>query len=310
MNEINLAQFDLNLLTVMNVLLEEKSVTRAAKRLHRTQSAISHALGRLREGLRDPVLMRMGNGLEPTPKARRLAGEVSRVLRHVSRILNEEGTFEASTTARLFTLSGPDFVASRLSALCSEMTQRAPRASLEVLSPRSGMLREVAEGLVDLAVAPTQENTPDGLKHEPLGAFDWAVFARRQHPARRHWNLQTWARYPHIGIRTPSAGESPVDAAAAALKLKRHIGIYLPHFLMAPPLLSKSHLLMTVPRMALEDVARPHGLVMLPCPLKLKPIRLSLYWSALLENDAACAWFRMLVHSTLVAPQGRRGDPP
>ena len=96
---------------VLDVLLQERNVTRAAKRLHRTQSATSHALGRLREQLGDPILVRVGGEMRPTPKAERLAGEVSRILRTIGRVLAQEGAFDPATTDRVFTLAGPDFVA-------------------------------------------------------------------------------------------------------------------------------------------------------------------------------------------------------
>ena len=100
MREIDIASTDLNLLVVLDVLIQERNVTRAAKRLHRTQSATSHALGRLREQLGDPILVRVGGEMRPTPKAERLAGEVSRILRTIGRVLAQESAFEPATTDR------------------------------------------------------------------------------------------------------------------------------------------------------------------------------------------------------------------
>lgn len=292
MRDIDIASTDLNLLVVLDVLLQERNVTRAAKRLHRTQSATSHALGRLREQLGDPILVRVGGEMRPTPKAERLAGEVSRILRTIGRVLAQESAFEPATTDRVFTLAGPDFVAATLPVLLAHMVRATPFAGLELVPAGPGMLRDVADGRVDVAVAPSSVPKADGLCRAALVALDWAVYARSDHPAVRAWNAKAWAAYPHVRVRTSSGGESPVDVAARAQRLSRRTGPYLPHFLLAPPLLARTDLLMTVPRAVLADVAPRFGLVALPCPVKLAPIELSMFWSAQLDRDPAIVWFR------------------
>ncbi|MFO0667468.1 MAG: LysR family transcriptional regulator [Polyangiaceae bacterium] len=122
MHTIDVAATDLNLLVVLDVLLQERNVTRAAKRLHRTQSATSHALGRLREQLGDPILVRVGGEMRPTPKAERLAGEVSRILRTISRVLAHEGAFDPHDGPRVHA-RGP--------RLCRRDVARAPRPDVE-----------------------------------------------------------------------------------------------------------------------------------------------------------------------------------
>lgn len=292
MHTIDVTKTDLNLLVVLDVLLQERNVTRAAKRLHRTQSATSHALGRLREQLGDPILVRVGGEMRPTPKAERLAEEVSRLLRTIGRVLAQEGAFDPATTDRVFTLAGPDFVAATLPALLARMATSTPSAGVELTPAGRFMLRDVADSRVDVAIAPASAPTSDGLCSAPLLALDWAVYARADHPAARAWSAKAWASYPHIRVRTSSGGESPVDSAARARKLERRAGPYLPHFLLAPPLLARTDLLMTVPRAVLADVAPRFGLVALPCPVKLAPIELSMFWSAQLDRDPAITWFR------------------
>lgn len=295
MHEIDVAKTDLNLLVVLDVLLQERNVTRAARRLHRTQSATSHALGRLRSELGDPILVRVGGEMRPTPKAERLAGEVSRILRTIGRVLAQEGAFDAATTDRVFTLVGPDFVAATLPALLARMATSTPGAGVELVPAGPGMLRDVADGRVDVAVAPSAAPKADGLRSAPLVSLDWAVYARRDHPAARAWSAKAWATYPHVRVRTASGGEGPVDIAARARKLTRRMGPYLPHFLLAPPLLARTDLLMTVPRAVLAEVAPRFGLVALPCPVKIAPIHLSMFWSAQLDRDPAIMWFRHIL---------------
>lgn len=308
MREIDIAATDLNLLVVLDVLLQERNVTRAAQRLHRTQSATSHALGRLREQLEDPILVRVGGEMRPTPKAERIAGEVSRILRTIGRVLAHEAAFDAATTDRVFTLAGPDFVAATLPILLAHMAKATPTAGVELVPAGPGMFRDVADGRVDVAIAPTSGAKLDGLRSVELVSLDWAVYARRDHPAARAWNAKAWASYPHVRLRTSSAAESPVDRAARARKLSRRMGPYLPHFLLAPPLLARTDLLMTVPRAVLADVAPRFGLVALPCPVKLAAIDLSMFWSAQLDRDPAITWFRQALSAAaaeaFVPPSG------
>lgn len=292
MHEIDVARTDLNLLVVLDVLLQERNVTRAARRLHRTQSATSHALGRLREQLGDPLLVRVGGEMRPTPRAERLAAEVSRVLRTIGRMLAQEGAFDPATTDRVFTLAGPDFIAVLLPALLARMGVSTPHASVELVPADRGMLRDVADGRVDVAIAPMSAQRSEGLCSQPLVALDWAVYARAGHPAARAFSARAWSAYPHVRIRTSSAGESPVDSAARAQGLTRRGGPYLPHFMLAPPLLARTDLLLTVPRAVLADVAPRFDLVALPCPVRLAPIELSMLWGAQLDRDPALAWFR------------------
>lgn len=292
MHAIDITAMDLNLLVVLDVLLQERNVTRAARRLHRTQSATSHALGRLREQLGDPLLVRIGGEMRPTPKAERLAREVSRILGTIARVLAEEGAFQPATTDRVFRLAGPDFVAATLPALLARMAVETPSAGVELVPDAPGMLREVADGRVDVAIAPTAAPKADGLCSAAIAALDWAVYARAEHPAAASWSAEAWAAYPHVRVRTSSGRESPVDVAARAQHLSRRPGPYLPHFLLAPPLLARSDLLMTVPRAVLADVAPRFGLVALPCPVRLAPIELSMFWSAQLDHEPAIAWFR------------------
>jgi DNA-binding transcriptional LysR family regulator len=175
------------------------------------------------------------------------------------------------------------------------MAQETPSAGVELVPAGPGMLRDVADGRVDVAVAPTAVSKAEGVCSAALVALEWAVYARGDHPAVRAWNAKAWAAYPHVRVRTSSGGESPVDVAARAQKLARRTGPYLPHFLLAPPLLARTDLLMTVPRAVLADVAPRFGLVALPCPVQLAPVELSMFWSEQLDRDPAITWFRQVL---------------
>ena len=237
---------------------------------------------------------------------RHLAPELARLLASIKRVLGEDGTFVPSTSRRLFTLVAPDFVAGVFPRLVETMGRETPAANVELVPARRGMFRDVADGRFDLAVAPLRRGAVDGLRSEPLASLEWAVFARKGHPAAASWSAAAWASFPHIRVRTMPGSVGPVDVAVQSSGLARKSGPYIPNFMLGPQLLARTDLLMTVPRAALTGVVDAFGLVELPCPVALEPIQFALYWGTQFERDPAIVWFRETV-ARMMCP-GRAGS--
>src|SRR5260370_723797 len=126
MNEIDLRRFDLNLLAVFEVLMRERSVTRAAERLGRTQSAVSHSLSRLRDQLGDPLLIKGGRRMEPTAVALEFIEQVRPLLRGIERVLSPRHRFEPTRSRRVFRLAAPDFALALFTDLLAGLPARPP----------------------------------------------------------------------------------------------------------------------------------------------------------------------------------------
>lgn len=291
MNVMHLWGLDLNLLVVLDVLLAERSVTRAARRLGRTQSAVSHALNRLREALGDELLVRDGHQMRPTARGEALAEALPRALDLLGRSLSAAPPFDPATCDRTFRLAAPDFVAGALPDLLAEVADAAPRAQVAIVAAGPGALRDVAEGRYDAMVAPPATGDRGPVAHEALGASTWRVYGRRGHPALA--DPAAWAHWPHLQVRTGRGEPGPVDRAAEAAGLSRTIGAVIPQFAMAPAILARTDLLLTVPRVALHGLA--HDLGEAPAPFALPPMPLHVSWSAVLGGDGAIAWFRRAV---------------
>ena len=163
MNEIDLRRFDLNLLVVLDVLVAERSVTRAAERLSRTQSAVSHSLSRLRDQLGDPLLIKTGSGMQPTEFAVDFAEQARPILRGIRRVLSPRHVFDPATAQRIFRLAAPDFAQALFTSLLTQVRKEAPGVSIEWTALRDPMLLEVAEGQIDVAIAPAQLRLPQGI---------------------------------------------------------------------------------------------------------------------------------------------------
>ena len=130
MNEIDLRRFDLNLLVVFDVLMTERSVTRAAERLGRTQSAISHSLSRLRDQFGDPLLLKSGVRMQPTPLALELIEQARPMLGGLQRVLSPQHVFDAATSSRVFRLAAPDFMLTLFADLITRLRSEAPDTCL------------------------------------------------------------------------------------------------------------------------------------------------------------------------------------
>lgn len=292
MNEIDLRRFDLNLLVVFEILMAECSVTRAAERLGRTQSAVSHSLARLREQLGDPLLIKGPGRMQPTAFALELMEEARPILRSIQRALAPRHAFDPATSRRLFRFAAPDFARALFTSLLASVRSEAPGASVEWTSARDPVLLEVAEGHLDIAIVPAGLRLPEGVTADMIGALRWGCFARRGHPAFRKWGPKAWARWPHVAVRVGDSLASPVNVAAAAAGLERTIAAWVPHFSAIAPVLGDSDLLATLPVVAVADTLRPYSLDSRPVPFPIDPLPHAMLWSARRGSDPEIAWLR------------------
>lgn len=291
MNEIHLNTVDLNLLVVLDVLLRERSVGKAAEQLHVTRSAVSHALRRLRELFGDELLVRDGRKMRPTVRAQGLAETLPRILEQLTRTLAGPEPFDPTTSNRTFRLAAPDFVASLLPLLLRDVGKTAPGVRVELAPFSPPVVRDLSEGRHDALIAPGAISD-EGLRGEPLGAWSWAAYGRADHPAFDDWSAHTWSAYPHLQIRTGVLrGRGPIDRRAAELGLERSIGAVVPHFSMAAPVLAQTDLLLSVPSIVLGSSALAYDLGCRDMPFELPPMKLSLYRSATAGDEPGVRWF-------------------
>ena len=303
MHDIELGAVDLNLLVVLDVLLEERSVSRTAERIGRTQSATSHALARLRDALGDPLLVRVGSDMMPTPRAERLQTDLRRVLQSLERVLVGQEEFDPQRSERIFTVAGPDFLAAHASSLMRDLKIRAPAARFELLPPSPQMFQDLTDGKVDLVVSPPPSRRLDGVEGTPLAQLSWSVFARPNHPGIRGWSIRKWSRYEHLQVRT-GRSRSPVDIAAEQVGRTRTVAAWLPSFHAAAALVAQTDLLFTAPRAVLGEAAKHFDLVELKCPVEVEPIELAVHQATHRSMDEAVRFFADVVTTSLRAALG------
>lgn len=291
MNTIQLQGVDLNLLVVLDVLLQERSVTRAADRLDLTASAVSHALKRLRALFDDELLLRDGRRMRPTLRAEGLAETLPRVLEQVARTIAAPEPFTPATSTRTFRLAAPDFIAPLLPALLQDVRGAAPGVRVELAPYSAAAVQELADGRYDALIAPDGTRSED-LRGRPLGTWPWVVCGRIGHPAFADWTPEAWSDYPHLLVHTSGVpGQSPIDRRAAHLGIHRVVGAIVPHFSMAAQIVAETDLLLTVPSVAIGNTTATHHLERRDLPFDLPDMGLSLFRSATEGNEPGIRWF-------------------
>jgi DNA-binding transcriptional LysR family regulator len=296
---IDPARFDLNLLRVFDTLLKERSVSGASLRLGLSQPATSAALARIREGLRDPVLVRHGNRMMPTPLAEELHSRVARILEDVDDALGLVAKFDAATTKRRFRIGANDYASAALLApLAQRLQLSAPHATLEVVSCDTAPELSLAARETDVVIA--DRWSARGIpKVERLFSESFVSIARSDHPRlSRRPTLAEFLAAGHALISTRGVTPGVVDAALEKLGHTRSIVLTLPHYLVAPSVVAGTDLVMTLPRRVVERFGPVKGLRLFAPPFTVAGFDVVMACAARSEADAAIRWLMQLVRST------------
>lgn len=299
MKQINLSAIDLNLLVALDALLDEGSVTRAARRCGVGQSAMSHSLRRLRRLFDDPLLVRDGRQMAPTPRALELIGPLGQTLDAVRRLLTLEPDFDPATSRRRFRLVAPDLVAAALPELMRVLQAEAPGVAIDVRLPDASVADAVRAGGDDLGAGTPPENGAS-LMQRRVGHVGWTVLMRAEHPAASGaFTLERWLAYPHVVVRTGSLSRSIVGAAVEARGLSRTIGLVVPGFMIVPRIVARTDHLFLAPSLLDTDLVGGGALVARPPPIALPPMPVVLVWPERYHADPGHRWFRSRVAAVL-----------
>lgn len=294
MHEVDLRSVDLNLLKFLGALLDERSVTRAGARLGLSQPAASRALGRLRELLKDRVVVRTPKGLESTPRALALAPIVERLLEDVRNIV-APAVFDPATARHHFKIASIDHMAlMMMPGLVARLEQAAPGVTLEIPTPRRNNVETIARGEADLALGVYADDILSaGFYRRKLYDEDMVCVVRRGHPILSvELTPERFAALSHVLVTITGQGSTLVDTALARLGLSRTIAVRLPHFLVAPMIVAASHLVLTLPRRLAERMAAGAPLEIIELPLDLDAISPSMIWHERTHDAPAHAWLR------------------
>ncbi len=302
---------DLNLLVTLDVLLAEGSVARAAQRLHLSPSAMSRTLARLRETTGDPLLVRAGRGLVPTPRALELRERVSQLVEDGQAVLRPAAALDLKKLVRTFTLRTRDgFVENFGPQLIARVGAEAPGVRLRFMQKADKDSARLRDGTVDLETGVIGETTSPELRTQGLFQDRFIGVVRLGHPLCR--GRVTPARYAsgrHVFVSRRGLDRGPMDDALTALGLERQISTIVGTFTEALALARAADLIATVPERHTENLRA--DLHQFALPITLPAITVALLWHPRLDSDPAHRWLRGCVRDVCAkrfkAASARRG---
>ncbi len=283
---------ELSLLAALDALLAEGSVAGAAVRMHRSTPAMSRILGQLREVFDDPLFVRAGRGLVPTPRAEALRQRVRALVESANALLAPDAGFDPARLDRTFTLRVTDsFTASLGPRLLESVMRQAPGVRLRFAPQGDEGVADLREGRVDLDVGVLRETGPEVVV-EPLFADRFLGVVRQGHPllAQAPVTPDRFARERHVSASRRGRFHGPVDAVLEAAGLRREVLVAVPTFNDALLLARQSDLVALVPKRLTEPARR--GMASFPLPVPTEPVTVSLAWHPRFAADAAHQWLR------------------
>lgn len=292
MNQMNYKKLDLNLLIVLNCLLEQRSVTKAARVLGLSQPAVSHALSRLRDHLNDPLFVSAGTRFEPTARALDVGRTVAPFLSAVEASIREGGRFDPAETTAVFRVGmSEDLQASLLPRLARLVQRQAPHARLVVISTDYRRAREtMANNEITSAIGYL-----DGLaahtKVQKLGRVGYSVISTQKRRAKK-LRMNDYCEAQHALVTSAGDLTGYIDDTLSKLGRSRTIRLSLSSFTALPFALKGTDLMATIPDHLAQELVRVAGLHTSELPFETPRYDISLAWRAEANTDPAEIWFR------------------
>ncbi|MGE0748859.1 MAG: LysR family transcriptional regulator [Rhodospirillales bacterium] len=283
---------DLNLLITLDVLLAEGSVARAAARLRLSPSAMSRALARLRETTGDPLLVRAGRGLVPTPRALELRERVGRLVRDGEAVLRPAETLDLGRLARTFTLrTSEGFVENFGPGLIARAGAQAPGVRLCFMQKPDKDSTPLRDGIVDLETGVVGAATGPEVRAQALFRDRFVGVVRAGHPlCQGKVTPERYAAGRHVLVSRRGRDRGPIDEALAALRLERQVATIVGGFATALALARGSELVASVPERHSGNLRE--GMHTFALPFAVPEITVSLLWHPRLDADPAHRWLR------------------
>ena len=296
MRELNVSGLDLNLVPSLHALLRRRNVTRAADDVGLSQPAMSRALGRLREVLDDPLLVRTRVGYVLTPRAEAILPQVEALIVQVRGVFQPQA-FDPAAQHRVVRLAAADsHTVLIIPGVIARLAVEAPGVDIQVSAYGSNPFGRLESGALDLAFGLGGGPLPPGVHSEVVCDDQLALVMRRGHPAAgRRWTLADYGAHSHVGVALTGDGQSEIDAILAAAGVSRRIALVTPHFTAALAAVAASDMVTTVSAALARTFAGAFDLVLQAPPFGETGLQTTLVCSHIRDADPFLIWFRQLV---------------
>jgi len=293
---MHLSAIDLNLLVALQALLAERNVTHAAKRVGITQSAMSHALARLRELFDDPLLVRTRQGMTLTAHASGLVRPLQHALAAVEQVMHFTPEFDAANAARTFNIAASDYAQFVILPPLLSRLRDAPGIRLIVHPPPPSEVEALDAGSIDLAIGRGHANEAN-IYQQTLFTDRLVCVVRAEHPrVKRALTLREYAELDHIAPGGRRGGS--VESVFGKHRLSPRVRLTLPEFLAAPWIVSESDLVLTTTERTAAKLEQALALKVVAAPPELPIIKTVHSWHLRHHEDPAHVWLRTLIQKT------------
>lgn len=294
-------KIDLHLIRVLNTVLTERSVSRAAIRLGMYQPAVSTALRRLRDLAGDPLLVRSGGGMVPTDAGLRMIEPSASILRAAEVLFSDARGFDPATATTVFSLAASDYLDPLfLPQLVAQIKAQAPncRIDMRALSAESDYRAHLAQGDIDIVIG-NWALPPDDLHMGRLFGDEVVCLVAADHPAvRRSWDAEAWLAAEHVApTPTHPGAKGVIDDHLDSLGLQRNIMVRCPHFGLIPSMVASSRLVLTTGRQYCERFTELLPLKVLPCPIEFPRMMYYQLWHERSHASNSAKWLRERVRA-------------
>ena len=291
MNIDQLRRIDFNLLLIFQAVMTHRQLTRAADDLDLTQSALSHALKRLREVVGEDLFVRRQFGMEPTEAARRLIGPVEAILATAQEALAPEGPFEPESTDRRFRVAAMTMEIGLFAVpLVERMATVAPGARVDFIGAGPDEAAALLEdGEADLFICHGTP-APERTTSTPILHTGYCVAARKGGTFRKKMTLKKYLAADHIHVMPHRGGTGRVDRAFSESGLQRRVTASVPDHITALVVAAAGTAAATVPTAVATPMAATLGLKLYPPPIDIRPVTIELVRHERRAHDAACSW--------------------
>lgn len=301
---MNISAIDLNLLVAFHAMLEHRNVTRAGEAIGLSQPAMSSAVRRLRLLFEDPLFIRAGLEMKPTPRALQLDMAIRQVIQTVQSEILQPARFDARSSTRTFTLLMPDIAeANFLPRLLALLAQEAPHLKMRTLAmQRHAAAESLESGTADLAIGYFPDLKKVGFYQQQLIRSPHVTLVRKNHPDMgERMSLEQFMAASHVVVK-PQGREHVFEKHLQQQGIQRRVVLEISNFLSLLPIIESSDLVATVPQ-DLADFCVQHGQVRaMATPVKAPVIDVQLHWHQRLQKDPGHAWLRSAIHRLFSNP--------
>ncbi|MEM1402253.1 MAG: LysR family transcriptional regulator [Pseudomonadota bacterium] len=294
---MRLENIDLNLFVVFEAMHRERNVTRVANQLNITQPAVSNILARLRDAFGDPLFVRSSEGMNPTPVADGLIGDVRKALDLMRKSIGQNTPFSPSECEKTFRLGMNDLAEFLfLPQLYKQLKSEAPMATLtSFYAARETATEDLKTGKLDLLVDAPAVNARD-LQQRAVAGFPYVALMRSDHPLlAKRLTLNTYLGADHLHVSSRRTGRGHVDIALNRLGKRRGVSMRVQNYLVAEKIMAETDLIWTAPKILADALS----LRWRTLPFDVEPLTWCLYWSKSADSDPANRWFREQVGTLL-----------